>query len=301
MDSRPKLVFGNIWNTVSAHLTSTALHSNAAVAMYAVDSFRQLSIHFLKFKELDVFEFQRRFLKPLETVMRQCDHSSVKELLLKCVEQTILLYGQGNSTTMSLNHQGSLSSTTSIVTAETKEERDTLRSGWKPVMAVIGIASQDDDNMIAELGFQMLTSQLKHFIHVHNDDNAIAKSPTVVVLIAERFVDLVDALLMYVSSPKCEQMSLSTMEHLVTLCHYLADPSIPLPATKKQPSGEALELWWPILLGLWRTVGDAHTNIRVQALSTLFNVIHKHFYQITKDLNGNLNEEEKVRSVGNVQ
>ncbi len=301
MDSRPKLVFSNIWNTVSAHLTSTALHSNAAVAMYAVDSFRQLSIHFLKFKELDVFEFQRRFLKPLETVMHQCHHSCVKELLLKCVEQTILLFGQGNSTTMSLNNEGLLSSSTIIVTAETKEERDTLRSGWKPVMAVIGIASQDDDDMIAELGFQMLTTQLKHFIHVHNDDNAIAKSPTVVVLRAERFVDLVDALLMYVSSPKREQMSLSAMEHLVTLCHYLADPSIPLPATKKQPSGEALELWWPILLGLSRTVGDTRTNIRVQALSTLFNVIHKHFFQITKDINDNLNEEEKVPQHGDLQ
>ena len=44
--------------------------------MYAVDSFRQLSIHFLKFKELVVFEFQRRFLKPLETVMHQCDANS---------------------------------------------------------------------------------------------------------------------------------------------------------------------------------------------------------------------------------
>ena len=79
------------------------MHSNAVVGMYAVDSFRQLSIHFLKFKELDIFEFQRRFLETLETVILKCVHSSVKEMMLKCVEQTILLFGQATSTKINMN------------------------------------------------------------------------------------------------------------------------------------------------------------------------------------------------------
>ena len=87
MDSRPRLVFATMWSTVSGHLTSTALHTNAAVAMYAVDSFRQLSTQFLKREEVGMFEFQRRFLKPFETVMSKCQNSSVKELLLRYVEQ----------------------------------------------------------------------------------------------------------------------------------------------------------------------------------------------------------------------
>merc|ERR1719223_479060 len=93
MDSRPRLVFADLWSTVSGHLTSTALHNNAAVAMYAVDSFRQLSLQFLKREELGVFEFQRRFLKPFETVMAKCPNSSVKEFLLKSVEQILLIFG----------------------------------------------------------------------------------------------------------------------------------------------------------------------------------------------------------------
>jgi len=47
MDSRPRLVFATMWSTVYGHLTSTALHTNAAVAMYVVDSFHQLSTQFL--------------------------------------------------------------------------------------------------------------------------------------------------------------------------------------------------------------------------------------------------------------
>jgi brefeldin A-inhibited guanine nucleotide-exchange protein len=82
-----------MWNIVSAHLTSTALHSNAAVAIYAVDSFRQLSMQFLKREELGVFEFQRKFIKPFEGVMLKCKNASVKEFLLKSVEQIIVMYG----------------------------------------------------------------------------------------------------------------------------------------------------------------------------------------------------------------
>ena len=57
MDSRPRLVFNDLWTTVSASLTTTALHSNPAVAMYAVDSFRQLCTQYLQREELGVFEF----------------------------------------------------------------------------------------------------------------------------------------------------------------------------------------------------------------------------------------------------
>jgi brefeldin A-inhibited guanine nucleotide-exchange protein len=110
MDSRPRLVFNDIWTTVSASLTSTALHSNPAVAMYAVDSFRQLCTQYLQREELGVFEFQRRFLKPLETVMARSEISTTKELLLRCVERIILMFGSPQ-----VGNKGGM-----------------LRSGWRP-------------------------------------------------------------------------------------------------------------------------------------------------------------------------
>jgi hypothetical protein len=39
MDTRPRLIFADLWTIVAGHLTGTALHSNPAIAMYAVDSF----------------------------------------------------------------------------------------------------------------------------------------------------------------------------------------------------------------------------------------------------------------------
>jgi brefeldin A-inhibited guanine nucleotide-exchange protein len=274
MDSRPRLVFSDIWTTVAAHLTSTALHSNAAVAMYAVDSFRQLSTQYLQREELGGFEFQRKFLKPFETVMSKSDHVSVKELLLKCVERIIIMFGDSDDQPES-HHLG------------------TLRSGWRPVLAVLGLAGQDKDEHIAQMGFKMLTQQLRHCLSVEKDVNGIDK-PRAGVLLAERFVDLVDSLFMYVSGPH-EGMSLVAIDHLVTLTTFLADESFALPLVKKRPTHRTtnasqgssndeentdseLELWWPILLGLSRSVGDSRKQVRLKTMVTLLAIINEHFF-----------------------
>jgi hypothetical protein len=118
--------------------------------------------------------------------------------------------------------------------------------------------------------------------------NFAAKSP----MRADKFVDLVEALLMYVSGLR-EDMSAESIDHLVTLCKYLADDSIALPQNFKKthlkavslpesashPSvNEELELWWPILLGLSKSVGDVRPNIRIKGLVTLLAIINQHFF-----------------------
>lgn len=277
MDTRPRLVFSEIWNVVSAHLTSTALHSNTAVAMYAVDSFRQLSMQFLKREELGVFEFQRKFIKPFEGVMLKCKNSQIKEFLLKSVEQIILMFGDddpievehGQNTV--LQHPGQ------------------LKSGWRPLLSIIGQASCDADDSIAKLGFSILTSQLRKCVKIEGEDAPHVKSKVVRV---DKFIDLIHALLMYVSGPR-EDMSKISIDFLVSLCDYLADDKIPLPTTSlaSVPSAdEELELWWPILMGLSKAVGDARANIRIKALSSLLDTINEQFVVVI-----NQNELKSVR------
>jgi brefeldin A-inhibited guanine nucleotide-exchange protein len=277
MDSRPRLVFYDIWTLISGHLTSTALHSNAAVAMYAVDSFRQLSTQFLQREELGGFEFQRKFLKPLETVMARCQHASIKELLLKCIERIILMFGSGSDEEASdpkLKPMG------------------TLRSGWRPVLTVLGLAGRDESPIIAQMGFRMLTAQLRQCLCVEKDPSGIDK-PRAGSLLSDRFVDLVDALLMYVGGPH-EAMSIVSIDHLVTLSTFLADDSFALPLVRKRSSiiakseeeakdegaraNAELELWWPILLGLARSIGDPREQVRLKSFITLLGVINQHFF-----------------------
>ena len=271
MDSRPRLVFADLWTTVAAHLTSTALHTNPAVAMYAVDSFRQLCTQYLQRKELEAFEFQKRFLKPLETVMLRSELSTTKELLLKCVDRIILMFGTNDGS------KGGM-----------------LRSGWRPILTVLGLAGRDQDGGIAKQGFGMLTGQLDQCLAVSNSNSGEEK-PRTGVLLAERFVDLVDALLTYVGGPH-EEMSLVSLDHLVTLSAFLADESFAMPLIKKRATSaivhndgettdpsetknnQELELWWPIMLGISRSVGDPRKSVRLRSLETLFKIINSHFF-----------------------
>jgi Sec7 domain/Domain of unknown function (DUF1981) len=291
MDSRPRLVFAEIWTPVSEHLTTTALHSNPAVAMYAVDSVRQLSIQYLQREELGAFEFQRRFLSPLVIVMSKSKEHTTKELLLKCVERLILMFGSPS---------------------EDQSRRGMLRSGWRPVLTVLGLAGRDVDGEIAKLGFSMLSAQLEPIAAQEKSEknNGRAKHRHG-VLLDERFVDLVDAFLKYVDGPH-EEMSLKSLDHLLMLSSFLADEAFDLPLIKRRgvaksatheeagPQGgtgsenQELELWWPVLLGISKAIGDSRKNIRVKSLDTLSKIILTHMFPTPASLK---DEEKKQRQV----
>eukprot|EP00956_Cyclotella_meneghiniana_P008238 scaffold10954_cov74-Cyclotella_meneghiniana.AAC.17 len=280
MESRPRLIFADIWETISTHLTSTALHEEAAVAMYAVDSLRQLSMQFLSRDELGVFEFQRRFLAPLETIMARSTHSEVKELLLNSVEQIIQKYG--------FDDEGD------VAAAEfNKKDRDhlgTLRSGWRSVLIVLGTSGLDKNDFIATQGFSLLQDQIKHCIASCSKMSANNASGS---LLSEHFVDLVDALLLYVSGPRPD-LSSKAIDNLLQLTDLLADGKVPLKSSARRKSHLAsvgggvvtsddgssnneLEFWWPLLLGLSQTMGDRRSEVRIKGLTTLLAIINKHF------------------------
>lgn len=54
------------------------------VAMYGVDSMRQLAMKFLERDELANFSFQNDFLKPFVVVMRQSKALEIRELIIRC-------------------------------------------------------------------------------------------------------------------------------------------------------------------------------------------------------------------------
>ena len=284
MDSRPRLVFNDIWTTVSASLTGTALHSNPAVAMYAVDSFRQLCTQYLQREELGVFEFQRRFLKPLEIIMTRSEISTTKELLLRCVERIILMFGSPQE-----GNKGGM-----------------LRSGWRPVLKVLGLAGRDSDVEIAKMGCEMLNAQIEVCLNQCKEDGENASGQG--ILLVERFVDLVDALLIYVGGPH-EEMSLQSIDDLLKLCDFLADESTVSPLLKKRrgkadgneiTSNESLELWWPILLGLSRSVGDTRKKVRQKSLGSLTKIVSTHFFPPSENQEP-LDEESKSKYIQTLQ
>jgi len=294
MEVRPKIFLSVMWNIVSSHLTSTALHTNPAVAIYAVDSFRQLIIELFKRDDLGVHRFQSHFLQPLETIMGKSKNSSVKEFLLKSIEQIISLFG-GNEDHSDLSVQ--------YVKREQmidKRCKNHLGNGWKSIFHVMGLAAYDSDDVIAIKGFKLLTNQLQQRLkitnHDKNDDDVdtlIQSLTSTVPIPSNQFIGIVNALLKFVSGPREDKSALS-IEYLVSMCSYLASDTQSVSNTLKGDgvvlsSIEAdfnssivrtseLELWWPILLGISKSVGDSRSNIRTKSLTSLLEIVNEHFF-----------------------
>ena len=265
MDSRPRMIFADLWASIANHLTYTALHSNPALAMYAVDSFRQLSIQFLQRDELEVFEFQKRFLKPLETVMVRSDQASTKELLLNCVHRIIQVFDSGPE--------------------NLQNQKGGLRSGWAPILTILGQGGRDSNLEIAAMSMKILTTEVHRCLKDKSGKH---------VLLVEHFVETTEAILTVASAPHTKIAS-----EAVTMCgalsDFLGDPGTERPQVKRKsmlgahappsqdPSMRDLELWWPILLGLSRCSGDQRIDLRHQSLEILFQIVNQHFFPSSRE------------------
>lgn len=85
-----RLVWSRIWAILSDFFIAVGCQSNLQLAMYAVDSLRQLSMKFLERDELANYTFQNDFLKPFVIVMRQSKAVEIRELIIRCVSQMVL-------------------------------------------------------------------------------------------------------------------------------------------------------------------------------------------------------------------
>jgi len=258
MDSRPRLIFADLWSSIAEHLTQTSLHKNPALAMYAVDSFRQLSIQYLQRDELEVFEFQRRFLKPLETVMAKSNQSSTKELLLNCVARVIQVF-------------------------EGPKVKGGLRSGWVPLLAILGLGGQDRNVKIARMSCEILSSQIDQCMKPQGECSS--------VLLTEHFPEAVDAVMKLLAC-SADDVAMKGLETSALLASYLADENMETPQVKKRSTAtsddvdaetQRLELWWPILMGISRATGDDRPKFRAKALETLLSVVNDFFFPEASD------------------
>jgi brefeldin A-inhibited guanine nucleotide-exchange protein len=92
MGTRPRMVWSKIWRELGEYFVFAGTHDDDAVAMYAVDSLKQLAMKFLEKKELKSFNFQRTFLRPFETIMKRSKSPLIRELVIMIVDKVRCLF-----------------------------------------------------------------------------------------------------------------------------------------------------------------------------------------------------------------
>lgn len=80
-------VWANIWAVLSSHFVAAGSHDDEKIAMYAIDSLRQLAHKYLARSELAKFTFQNDILKPFVVLVRSSKNRAIRELIVDCMIQ----------------------------------------------------------------------------------------------------------------------------------------------------------------------------------------------------------------------
>ncbi|KAG7171828.1 Brefeldin A-inhibited guanine nucleotide-exchange protein 1-like [Homarus americanus] len=114
---------------------------NEDIAVFAVDSLRQLSMKFIEKGEFSNFRFQKEFLESFEHIMKKNRSPVIKDMVVRCITQ--------------------------MVNSQAKN----IKSGWKNIFSVFHLAASDHDENIVEMAFETTKEIIcqiyqKHFITV---------------------------------------------------------------------------------------------------------------------------------------
>ncbi|KAH8504679.1 hypothetical protein H0E87_012060 [Populus deltoides] len=134
------LVWARIWSVLANHFISAGSHHDEKIAMYAIDSLRQLGMKYLERAELANFTFQNDILKPFVVLMRNSRSQSIRRLIVDCIVQMI------------------------------KSKVGNIKSGWRSVFMIFTAAADDEMESIVESAFENVEQViLEHFDQVVGD------------------------------------------------------------------------------------------------------------------------------------
>ena len=239
---RDMAVWTEIWKILTPYFDFVGCHKDMQVALYAVDSLKQLSMKFMDMGEVPGSRFQTYFMKPFETIVRKSKDMVIREYILSVMQN--------------------------IVLAKVKS----IRSGWKNVLSALAIVSNDkkpNDNLV-NLGHSVVALIMqKHFnpAKLHFVD-------LVSCLLSYAKCHLVAECLQAMDFLKECAAYLARGE--VPIASVLAQ--VPVKEDDKPSDGKVsytdseshLHVWWPLLMGVANLIGDSRLTIRTAAVNTLF-------------------------------
>ncbi|VFQ78432.1 unnamed protein product [Cuscuta campestris] len=152
--SRIRLVWSRIWCVLSDFFVAVGLSENLSVAIFVMDSLRQLAMKFLEREELANYNFQNEFLRPFVTVMQKSNSSEIRELIVRCISQMVL---------SRVNH---------------------VKSGWKSVFMVFAAAAADERKNIVLLAFETMEKIVREYFPYITETETVTFTDCVRCLIA---------------------------------------------------------------------------------------------------------------------
>lgn len=257
--NRIRLVWSNIWHVLSEFFVTIGCSENLSIAIFAMDSLRQLAMKFLEREELANYNFQNEFMKPFVIVMRKSSAVEIRELIIRCVSQMVLA------------------------------RVNNVKSGWKSMFMVFTTAAYDDHKNIVLLAFEIIEKIVRDYFPYITETETTTFTDCVNCLIAftnSRFNKDISlnaiAFLRFCASKLAEGDLGSSARNkdkegsgkVAVSSHSGNDGKQDV--THFTDKDDHLYFWFPLLAGLSELSFDLRPEIRKSALQVLFDTLRNH-------------------------
>ncbi|KAL6648463.1 hypothetical protein ACP70R_012687 [Stipagrostis hirtigluma subsp. patula] len=256
--NRIRLVWSSIWHVLSEFFVTIGCSENLSIAIFAMDSLRQLAMKFLEREELANYNFQNEFMKPFVVVMRKSRAVEIRELIIRCVSQMVLAR---------VSH---------------------VKSGWKSMFMVFATASYDDHKNIVLLAFEIIEKILREYFPYITETESTTFNDCVNCLIAftnSRFnkdISLNAIGFLRFCAAKLAEGDIGSSKLKENPTSNSNPPSPHLTSDGKQEGAvivdkeDHIHFWFPLLAGLSELTFDLRPEIRKSALQVLFDTLRNH-------------------------
>ncbi|XP_053309569.1 brefeldin A-inhibited guanine nucleotide-exchange protein 2-like [Spea bombifrons] len=235
--NRIRLQWSRIWQVIGDHFNKVGCNPNEDVAIFAVDSLRQLSMKFLEKDELANFRFQKDFLRPFEHIMKKNRSPTIRDMVIRCIAQMV------------------------------NSQAGNIRSGWKNIFAVFYQAAADHNGNIVELTFQNV-SHIVVNVFQHHFPAAIDSFQDAVKCLSEFACNA--------SFPDTSMEAIRLIRYCAkyvsekpqALREYTSDDMNVAPGDRVWVRG-----WFPILFELSCVINRCKLDVRTRGLTVMFEIM----------------------------
>ncbi|GAB2224201.1 hypothetical protein Droror1_Dr00004952 [Drosera rotundifolia] len=256
--NRIRLVWSSIWHVLSDFFITIGCSENLSIAIFAMDSLRQLSMKFLDREELANYNFQNEFMKPFVIVMRKSSAVEIRELIIRCISQMVL----------------------SQVT--------NVKSGWKSMFMVLTTAAYDYHKSIVLLAFEIMEKIVRDYFPFITETETTTFTDCVNCLIAftnSRFNKDISLNAIAFLRFCAEKLAEGNIGSAAKNKEVSGNVSSTLPQSTRNgklkdsqlaDKDDHLYSWFPLLAGLSELSFDPRPEIRKSALQILFDALRNH-------------------------
>eukprot|EP01129_Flabellula_baltica_P003241 TRINITY_DN13043_c0_g1_i1.p1 TRINITY_DN13043_c0_g1~~TRINITY_DN13043_c0_g1_i1.p1 ORF type:complete len:1393 (-),score=223.10 TRINITY_DN13043_c0_g1_i1:121-4299(-) len=236
MPHRIKIVWFKIWEILSDHFTFAGCHKDSEVAIFSVDSLRQLSTQFMERDELASFHFQKQFLEPF----KQISLSKSKKLRMYVMETINVM----------IQHVG-----------------PNIRSGWSTIFSIITEQINIKHNKdVIKYCFEIFEFILDKFYTFVTDNyyEDIVFSLVQYLLWNDSESTNIKAI------QRIESCAISLCKGDIVPLELISDYGVGFMGINEQQ----FKYWEPLLSGLVKGIEHQQIHIRTTILDTLFRILN---------------------------